>query len=58
MAPAPSTGTTSSVPSNTTNTGEVVIYGRQSLGKDRSIDQQLDLGRHRADAEGWTVHAV
>jgi DNA invertase Pin-like site-specific DNA recombinase len=36
----------------------VDVYGRQSLGKDSSIDQQLDLGRRRADAEGWTVYDV
>jgi DNA invertase Pin-like site-specific DNA recombinase len=36
----------------------VDIYGRQSLGKDSSIGEQLDLGRRRAEADGWTVHAV
>ena len=35
-----------------------LIYGRQSMGKDTSITEQLDLGRDRADTEGWTVHAV
>jgi DNA invertase Pin-like site-specific DNA recombinase len=34
----------------------VDVYGRQSLGKDSSITEQLDLGRRRAEAEGWTVH--
>ena len=32
-----------------------LLYGRQSQHKDRSIAEQLDLGRDRADAEGWTV---
>ena len=36
----------------------VDIYGQQSLGKDSSITEQLDLGRKRAEAEGWTVHDV
>ena len=36
----------------------VDIYGQQSLGKDSSITEQLDLGRMRAEAEGWTVHDV
>src|SRR6185312_12336277 len=31
------------------------IYGRQSQGSDASIDQQLEAGRDRADAEGWQV---
>jgi len=33
------------------------IYARQSQGSDRSTDEQLDLGRARAEAEGWPVHA-
>jgi hypothetical protein len=36
----------------------VDVYGRQSLGKDSSISEQLDLGRRRAEAEDWTLHAV
>ena len=35
-----------------------LIYGRQSLGHDASITEQLDLGRKRAATEGWPVHAV
>lgn len=34
------------------------VYGRQSLGKNSSIDEQLALGGRRAGAEDWTVHAV
>ena len=34
------------------------IYGRQSQKNDRSIDEQLGLGRDRAAAEGWTVHEI
>jgi site-specific DNA recombinase len=36
----------------------VLVYTRQSLGKDASIDQQEKAGRARAEAEGWAVHAV
>lgn len=37
---------------------KTVIYGRQSKHKDRSIEQQLDVGRDRSEAEQWRVHAV
>jgi DNA invertase Pin-like site-specific DNA recombinase len=33
-----------------------VIYARQSQDSKRSIDEQVDAGRARANAEGWTVH--
>jgi site-specific DNA recombinase len=32
-----------------------VLYGRQSQASDRSIAEQLDLGRQRATVEGWQV---
>jgi site-specific DNA recombinase len=35
-----------------------VIYGRQSMGNAASINEQLDLGGKRAEAEEWRVHAV
>ena len=34
---------------------DALLYGRQSQHKDRSIAEQLDLGRARADDEGWSV---
>jgi DNA invertase Pin-like site-specific DNA recombinase len=34
---------------------DALLYGRQSQDKDRSIAEQLDIGRDRADAEGWQV---
>jgi DNA invertase Pin-like site-specific DNA recombinase len=34
----------------------VLIYARQSVNKDASIDQQEEVGRNRADAEGWPIH--
>ena len=37
---------------------EVLIYARQSLGKQESIDQQEEIGRDRAEQENWPVHAV
>jgi DNA invertase Pin-like site-specific DNA recombinase len=33
------------------------IYGRQSQASDRSINEQLVIGRERAEAEGWHVAA-
>lgn len=36
----------------------VVIYGRQSRGKFKSISEQLRYGRERADAEKWVIRAV
>lgn len=38
--------------------GAALIYGRQSLGKDKSISEQEEIGRERADDEGWSVHGV
>lgn len=35
-----------------------VVYGRQSQHNDRSIGEQLDIGRARADSEAWDVRAV
>ena len=32
-----------------------LLYGRQSMGNDRSIAEQLDSGRSRAGAEGWDI---
>lgn len=34
-----------------------LTYGRQSMGNDRSIAEQLDSGRSRAAAEGWDILA-
>jgi DNA invertase Pin-like site-specific DNA recombinase len=34
-----------------------LAYGRQSLGKDRSIVEQIESGRKRAAAEGWDILA-
>ena len=34
-----------------------LTYGRQSLGKDTSIEQQLESGRKRVAGEGWHHHA-
>ena len=34
-----------------------LTYGRQSLGKDTSIEQQLESGRKRTANEGWRHHA-
>lgn len=34
------------------------LYGRQSVGNLASITEQLNLGRKRAAAEGWQVHAT
>jgi DNA invertase Pin-like site-specific DNA recombinase len=39
------------------DTTPALIYARQSLGNAASITEQLDLGRARADTEGWTIHA-
>jgi site-specific DNA recombinase len=36
----------------------VDLYGRQSQCNDRSIAQQLGIGRRRADTQQWTVHGV
>lgn len=35
--------------------GAAVTYGRQSQHNDRSIEEQLDLGRARAADEGWLL---
>ena len=32
-----------------------VVYGRQSQHNDKSIEQQLTIGRSRADSEGWDL---
>lgn len=36
---------------------QAVTYGRQSMGKARSITEQLGSGRARTDAEGWKLLA-
>ena len=35
-----------------------LAYGRQSMGNDRSIDEQIEAGRKRAEAEGWDLLAT
>jgi DNA invertase Pin-like site-specific DNA recombinase len=35
-----------------------VIYARQSQDKQRSTDEQAQIGRDRAAAEGWPIHRV
>lgn len=32
-----------------------IVYGRQSVGSERSIQEQLDIGGDRARAEGWQL---
>lgn len=36
----------------------MLIYGRQSMGKDRSIAEQLASGQDRAEREGWDLVAT
>lgn len=41
-----------------TETPGVLLYGRQSAGKERSIREQLEDGQSRADVERWAIRNV